>query len=205
MAKTGLLLCGFLFVHLAGNMLLFAGPEAFNNYAYAITHNKVVLYIAEVVLLSLFGSHIFLAIKLSIENHAARGGVRYAVNAQAGEMTIFTKTMKYSGGWILVFLILHLANFKYAHHEIIMVDGKEMHDIYSVVVHHFANPAWALYYIVSMAILGGHVFHGVQSALQTFGINHPRHNDMIKGISLLYALLIFVGFSSFPVYFFIKG
>jgi succinate dehydrogenase / fumarate reductase cytochrome b subunit len=69
---------------------------------------------------------------------------------------------------------------------------------------HFENPFWAIYYIVSMAILSGHVWHGLQSALQTFGLNHPRHNDMIKSVSALYAVIIFVGFSSFPVYFFIS-
>jgi succinate dehydrogenase / fumarate reductase, cytochrome b subunit len=202
MAKTGLMLCLFLLVHLAGNMLLFVGPEAFNNYAHALTSNKAVLYLAEIALIGLFGTHIGLAVKLTKENRAARGGVRYAVNANAGEMTIFTSTMFYSGMWILIFLILHLMNFKYAHHNI-LENGH--HDIYTVVKEHFQNFGWAIYYIISMAILAGHVFHGVQSAFQTFGLNHPRHNCMLKGISAVYALIIFVGFSSFPVYFFIKG
>jgi succinate dehydrogenase / fumarate reductase cytochrome b subunit len=201
MAKTGLMLSLFLIVHLAGNMLLFKGPEAFNAYAHALTSNKPVLYFAELILIGIFGTHIFLAIKLTLENRAARGGVPYLVNAQAGEMTIATKTMPISGMWTLIFLILHLANFKYADH--VILEGG-IHDVYAVVKAHFENPFWAIYYIVSMAILSGHVWHGLQSALQTFGLNHPRHNDMIKSVSALYAVIIFVGFSSFPVYFFIS-
>lgn len=199
MAKTGLMLCLFLLVHLVGNMLLYKGPEAFNAYAHALTSNKAVLYFAEAMLILIFGTHIGLAIKLTIENRAARGGVPYEVNTQCGDMNIATKHMPFSGGWILVFLILHLINFKYANHTIL--EGG-VHDIYTVVVEHFQKPLWALYYVVSMAILAGHLFHGVQSACQTFGLNHPRHNDMIKGISALYAAIIFVGFASFPIYFF---
>ena len=195
------MLCGFLLVHLMGNMLLYAGAEAFNNYAYALTSKKAILYSAEFVLLGLFGTHIVLALKLAKENRAARGAVRYAVNAQSGDMNIFTRTMPYSGAWILVFLILHLINFKYAPNA--MVDGQI--NLYNVVVEHFKLLHWSIYYIVTMAIISGHVYHGVQSSLQTFGINHPRHNGLIKVVSLIYALVIFVGYSSFPVYFLIKG
>jgi succinate dehydrogenase / fumarate reductase cytochrome b subunit len=202
MAKTGLMLCMFLLVHLAGNLLLFVGADAFNAYAYKLTHNKAILYIAELGLIAIFGTHIALAIKLTLENKAARGGVRYAVDAQAGDMSIATKSMPFSGGWILVFLILHLINFKYGGAKAVMVDGVEMLDLYTIVANHFANPFWALYYVVSMAILAAHLHHGVQSVFQTFGFNHARHNGMIKGVALAYSALIFVGFSSFPVYFF---
>ena len=198
MAKTGLLLCGFLIVHLAGNMLLFAGPEAFNNYAAALTSNKFLLIPAEIVLFSLFGVHIFLALKLTMENRSARGGVRYAVNTQAGDMNIATKTMPITGAWTLVFLVLHLVNFKFADHS------GEL-GLYGVVQSHFQNPVWSLYYIISMALLGLHVGHGVQSTFQTYGLNHPKYEAIIKNASIGFGLLIFVGFSSFPVYFLIKG
>jgi len=205
LAKTGLLLCGFLLVHLAGNFLLFVGSDAFNGYAYAITKNKPILYMAELVLFGIFATHIGLALKLTFENRMARG-VNYEINAQAGDMTIATKTMPYTGGWILVFLVLHLMNFKYGGAQEVTVNGVKMLDLYTVVAHHFAKPLWALYYIVSMALLAAHVHHGLQSALQTFGVNHPKWNGLIKCAANLYAAIIFLGFSSFPVYFLIcKG
>ena len=206
MAKTGLMLCGFLLVHLAGNFLLFVGPDAFNTYAYKLTSNKIILYTAELALISIFFTHIALAIKLTLENRAARGGVRYAVNAQAGDMSIATKSMPFSGAWILIFLFMHLMNFKYGGAKEVLVDGVAMLDLYSIVAKHFANPIWSTYYILTMAILGAHLHHGVQSVFQTFGFNHPRHNTIVKGIATVYAVTIFIGFSSFPVYFlFYKG
>jgi len=199
MAKTGLLLCGFLIVHLAGNMLLFVGPEAFNSYAEKLTSNKFLLYPAEVILFSIFAVHIGLALKLTIENRMARGGVRYAVNAQAGEMNFATKTMPFTGASILIFILIHLVNFKFADHS-------GPFGLYGVVEAHFQNIGWVVYYIFSMVLLAMHVSHGVQSALQTYGLNHPNFNCCIKKISFGFATLIFVGFSSFPIYFFfIKG
>lgn len=195
MAKTGLMLCGFLIIHLAGNMLLFVGPEAFNAYAASLTSNKFILYPAEVVLFSIFAVHIGLALKLTVENRQARGGVRYAVNTQVGDMSFATKTMPITGIWTLVFMILHLVNFKFADHSV-------ENGLYGVVQTHFQNPIWSVYYIVSMALLGFHVGHGLQSSFQTFGLNHPKYNDLIKNSSIGFGSLIFVGFSSFPIYFF---
>jgi len=198
MAKTGLMLCGFLIVHLAGNMLLFVGPEAFNAYAEKLTSNKFLLIPAEIVLFSIFGTHIYLAIKLTIENRNARGGVRYAVNAQAGEMSFATRTMPITGMSILIFLVIHLVNFKFADHSGDL-------GLYGVIQDHFQNIVWVLYYIISVALLGLHIGHGLQSVFKTYGLNHSNYNDIIKNLSIGYAALIFVGFSSIPLYFFFKG
>lgn len=198
MAKTGLMLCGFLIVHLAGNMLLFVGPEAFNAYADKLTSNKFLLIPAEIVLFSIFAAHIFLAIKLTIENRSARGGVRYAVNAQAGEMSFATKTMPITGMSILIFLVIHLVNFKFADHNVEF-------GLYGVIQTHFHNLFWVVYYIISMGLLAFHVGHGLQSAFKTYGLNHPNYNDIIKNLSIGYAAIIFIGYSSIPVYFFFKG
>lgn len=206
LAKTGLLLCGFLLVHLAGNFLLFVGPDAFNTYAYTITKNLTLLIIAEVILVSIFLTHIALAFRLTYENWKARGGVGYEINAQAGDMTIATKTMPITGTWTLVFLFVHLMNFKYGGAEEVVVEGVKMLDLYTIVAAHFEKPLWSLYYIVSMALLAAHVHHGLQSALQTYGVNHPKWNCFIKLAANIYAAIIFLGFSSFPVYFMIcKG
>lgn len=202
MAITGLMLCGFLVVHLGGNLLLYAGADAFNTYAYKLTSNKAILYVMELGLIAVFLTHIGLALKLTLENRAARGGVRYAVNTQAGDMSIATKSMPFSGAWILVFLILHLINFKYGGAKPIVVNGVEMLDLYTIVANHFSKPLWSIYYIVTMGVLAAHLHHGVQSVFQTLGFFHPRHNGMIKALATTYAAVIFIGFSSFPVYFF---
>ncbi len=200
-AKTGILLCGFLIAHLAGNMLLFAGYEqgncAFNDYAEQLTRNKPFLYFAEVILFSIFGTHIFFALKLSSENSDARGPVAYDVNANAGDLSLPSKTMRITGLWTLVFLIQHLINFKFAE------QGEK--GLYGVVEQAFQNPMWSGYYILSMFILAMHVRHGVKSVFQTYGINHDKYNNIINRVSLGYATIIFIGFSSIPVWFYLNG
>ena len=107
--------------------------------------------------------------------------------------------MPFTGASILIFILIHLVNFKFADHSGPL-------GLYGVVETHFQNIGWVVYYIFSMALLAMHVSHGVQSALQTYGLNHPNFNCCFKKISFGFAALIFVGFSSFPIYFFfIKG
>jgi succinate dehydrogenase / fumarate reductase, cytochrome b subunit len=200
-AKTGILLCLFLLTHLAGNLLLFCGFTteycAFNEYAAKLTSNKPFLYFAEVILFSIFGTHIYLALTLNAENSQARGPVGYDVNANAGDLTVPSKTMRFSGLWTLVFLIQHLYNFKFA-------DQGEK-GLFGVVEDAFQNPMWSAYYVLSMFVLAMHVRHGVKSVFQTYGVNHVKYNDIINKISLGYAAIIFIGFSSIPVWFLLKG
>lgn len=206
MAVTGLMLCGFLIVHLLGNLTIFLGWSeegcAFNDYAHALTKNKSLLYIAEVVLLGIFGSHIYLAMVLTLENRKARGTDRYDVNANSGSLLVSSATMPYTGTWMLLFLILHIVNFRLADQTdpVYLAKG-----LFGVVEATFASPWWSIFYIVSMFMLGAHLKHGFQSALQTLGGNHPKYNSFIQTVSALYGLTIFVGFSSFPVWFIFKG
>ncbi|MBF0199392.1 MAG: succinate dehydrogenase cytochrome b subunit [Planctomycetes bacterium] len=207
MAVTGLMLCGFLIVHLLGNFTLFAGYStetidgkivevcAFNKYAHALTANKAILFLAELILLAIFGSHIYLALTLSLENRAARGNVRYDVNAKAGPMTLSSATMPYTGSWILLFLVLHVATFRFTDHTSIEMG------LYGLVSDTFQNPLWTIFYIVSLFLVAAHVKHGFQSCLQTIGFNHPKYNGMIQTVSTVYAIFIFVGFSSIPLWF----
>src|SRR4029077_15657222 len=72
MAITGLALCGFLVVHLGGNLLLYVGAEKYNHYAHTLHAQEHLLLVAEIGLLILFAGHIWLAFSTKIENDAAR-------------------------------------------------------------------------------------------------------------------------------------
>lgn len=204
MAVTGFLLCGFLISHLVGNLLLFKGFDpktgacAFNDYAASLMSMGVLLYLAEVILFVVFIVHLGLGIKLTIENRQARGSQKYYVNTKSGDMTIASRTMIFTGLWILVFLVLHLLHFKFADHS-----GDEK--LFGVVKEHFQSLPNVVYYIISFIFLGAHLFHGVQSMFQTFGLNHEKYNAMIRNISTLYALVIVLGYSSIPLWFLLTG
>jgi succinate dehydrogenase / fumarate reductase cytochrome b subunit len=204
MGVTGLMLCGFLLTHLAGNFLIFVGSDAFNLYAYTLTSNPLI-YAAELVLALLFLSHIVLALKLTIENKKARP-VEYYVKTPTGRGSTFaSSTMPYTGFIVLVFLVVHLLNFKFGPVYNTQVDGIEMRDLYKTVVEYFQSPLNILWYLFAMLALGIHVSHGFWSAFHSIGFNHPKYNCSLKMASKGFALLITVGYSALPIFCYFQG
>ena len=202
MAVTGLSMIGFLVTHLAGNMLLFVGAETYNLYSHKLISNPLI-YGAEAILVLVFLYHVFMAIKITLENRGARP-IRYAVTASLGKKTLSSSTMMWSGSVILVFLILHLISFKFGEDVAPpSVDGAR--DLYALVVTRFQNPFYSSFYILCMIILGFHLSHALQSTFRSFGLSHPTYLGWIKIISYGTAIAFTLGFSIFPIYFgFIK-
>lgn len=198
-AAAGVLLCGFLVTHLAGNLLMFAGGEAFNRYAEALEHNPL-LPLAEAGLAGLFLLHIVLSIRATLANRAARPE-GYQVYKGKGARTPGSRTMAITGILILAFVIVHVATFKYDVGGLKgQLPGME-ENLFAHVVGWFANPWYSLFYVLAVGGVGFHLSHGVQSALQTFGVSHPRYTPALKKLGLGFAVLIFLGFASLPVYF----
>ena len=208
MGVSGLLLCGFLFTHLLGNLTLLISQEAFNNYAHTLTSNPLI-YGAEVGLAALFFLHIAMGLKLTVENRKARGPRRYAMRRSTGRgETLASRTMIYTGMWVLIFLGVHVVNFRIAGlltKETVSHGGREMVDLYSLVMTHFQSVGWTVYYLISMAVLGLHLAHGFSSAFQSLGINHPHLDKPLKILGVIYSLLIVFGFSAVALFCHLKG
>lgn len=197
-ALAGLLLVGFLITHLAGNLLLFVGESAFNRYAEAIEHNPL-LPLAEIGLVGLFLVHIVMSARATLANRAARPE-GYQVYKGRGARTPGSRTMAVTGTLILLFVVIHVATMKFK------VGGPRGEELYQHVVNWFANPLYSTFYVLAVLGVGLHLSHGLQSALQTFGVNHPRYTPLIKKAGLGLAALITLGFASMPLYFgFIKN
>lgn len=204
MGVTGLLLCGFLVSHLLGNFLIFVGPDAFNLYAYTLTSNPLI-YVAEAVLLAIFLGHLFMAFRLVIENKMARPVPYYSKTPTGRGSTVASSTMPYTGVVILVFLVLHLIYFKYGTYFETVVDGVTMRDLYKTVIDYFKNPLNVVWYVVAMAALAMHVSHGFWSAFQSVGFNHPKYTPCIGTLSKVFAVVVFLGYSSLPIFCFLQG
>lgn len=204
MGITGLMLCGFLVTHLAGNFLIFVSPEAFNTYAYKLTSTPLI-YVAEAILLGIFLTHIGLALRLTIENKMARPVSYYMKQPTGRGSTFASSTMPVTGIAIGVFVVLHIIHFKFGAHYDVSYGGVEMRDLYRLVVEEFQSKAFAFGYIVAMAFIGVHVSHGFWSAFQSIGFNHPKYNTLVRGLSTLYAIAVFGGFSALPIYCFLQG
>jgi succinate dehydrogenase / fumarate reductase, cytochrome b subunit len=204
MGVTGLLLCGFLISHLIGNCLIYVSPQAFNTYAHALITNPLI-YVAEVILASIFLTHIFLAFKLTLENKQARPE-KYFIRQKTGRGATFaSSTMPYTGVITLIFLVIHIMNFKFGAVYTATYDGVEMRDLAKLMFEYFSSPLNVGWYIFAMISLGIHVSHGFWSAFQSIGFNHPKYNCLIKGISTLYAVVITLGFSALPIYCYTQG
>ncbi len=193
----------YVFGHMAGNLLIFAGPEVFNKYAHAIVSNKPLLYGTEVFLSLCLLIHVILGFLLSFENRKAKPE-KYAISSNPEKTSSFaSKTMVYHGTIILFFIIYHIMTFKFGPDYKIEYDGVVMRDIYRLVVEVFYSPVYVFGYIICLILLGIHLSHGVSSIFQSFGFNHPRYTPMLKKVGWFYALVVAGGFISQPVYVFL--
>lgn len=196
-ALAGLLLCGFLITHLLGNLFLFVGGPAFNRYAEILESNPLIP-LAEAGLVVLFLVHIALSVRARFINMAARP-TGYQVSADKGARTPGSRTMAISGSLILLFIIVHVATIKY------QVGGAKGPDLFAHVTGWFHNPLYAGFYVLALIGVGLHLSHGVQSSIQTLGLNHPRYTPLIKMAGLAFAAIIALTFASMPIYFFFGG
>lgn len=199
MSLTGLAWSLFVLTHMLGNLLIFAGPEAYNKYSHALVSNPLI-YVAEAGLLGLILVHIYNAFSLKFRNWRAKPQL-YAVRPKGPKgASLSSSTMIYTGSIILVFLISHLITFKYGQHYAINYGGVEMRDIHRLVMEIFQNPAYVAWYLVCLVFVGVHLYHGVASSFQTLGINHPRFNGGIKVFGYAYSIIVAAGFISQPLY-----
>jgi len=202
---TGLLLCGFLVSHLAGNLLIFVGDEAFNRYAYTLTSNKAFLYTAESILGLIFLSHLVLALRVTYENYDARPE-KYAVKTRTGKGATFaSSTMPITGLILLAFIIWHLKGLKFGPEYTITYGNTEMRDLYRLLLEYFSIPLNVIGYIFGMVAMGFHVSHGFWSAFQSLGLSHPRYTPLLNNLAIIFSIVISISFSILPIYCYFKG
>jgi succinate dehydrogenase / fumarate reductase, cytochrome b subunit len=198
-ALTGLALFGFLIVHLAGNLLIFAGPEAFNAYSHKLISNPLI-YAAEAGLVAIFLVHVWKTVTNFGRNTAARPS-RYSVKKPAGHTSrksVSSSTMIVTGTIVLVFLILHLKTFKFG----AWYDSAEpgVRDIYRLTIEVFQQPGYVLWYVIAMALVGMHLRHGITSALQSLGAIPERLTRRVLTAGAIVAAIIAGGFALIPVW-----
>ena len=195
MALTGLILFGFVIGHMLGNLQLYMGAEALNAYALFLRtflHGGGI-WIARTVLLVAVLLHIWAMTSLTLVNRRARD-VGYR-QWKPRESTYASRTMRWSGVFLLAFIIYHLLHFTTgdAHPDFIP------EDVYHNVVSGFQVVPVSVVYILATLCLALHLFHGSWSMLQTLGLNHPRYNRLRNVICVGLSALVVVGNLSFPV------
>jgi len=199
-ALTGLVLVLFLAGHLAGNLMVFMGPEAFNDYAEFLHHflHGAGVWIARIGLLGAVVLHIAATVSLTAENKAARTAYAKEANIQASPSG---RIMIWSGITILAFVIYHLMHFTlhlgngYGGYR----DALGRHDAWKMVIDGFSVWYVSVFYIIAMTLLCSHLSHGVGAMFQTLGLRSKKSAPLVKAISKGYAIFIWIGFVSIPV------
>lgn len=193
MAVTGLILVGFLVTHVASNLTIFGGPGTLDEYAAALREVPALLWAARLVLLASVVLHIGSAWKLTRLAKASRP-VGYARKDNRGS-TFASRYMAVSGTLLLVFIIYHILHFTTG---TVHPDFKAG-EVTANVIRGFQSPGVAIFYIVAMAAVGLHLFHGVWSIFQTLGVTNPKALGIRGRLAVLLGWGIAVGFMVIPV------
>lgn len=217
MALTGFVLIGFVTGHLVGNLQVFSAPEKINGYAAFLQGLGPALWAARLFLLLCAGIHIWAAVQLTLENSAARP-VKYSVRHTI-RTTLSSKLMRYSGFVVLAFLVYHLAHFTFGvavadsfksnftftmpadYHVLgipVIAKGTEVHDVHTMMIRGFQHPVVSLFYVIAIALLTNHLWHGFASAFQSLGLRTTRWAKGLQAITRVFCILYFLGNVAIP-------
>ncbi len=200
MAVSGIVFVGFVIGHMLGNMKVYLGAEVFNHYAEGLRefgapflgHGQF-LWIARAVLIVALVVHVWSALKLTRQSHAARDeGYR---KRESMEFSRSSRSMRWGGVALLTFIIYHLLHLTFGSVHPDFIPGNTYHNL----VTGFQSVPVSVVYMVAMIALGLHLYHGVWSAFQTLGISGPRVNRWRRPLALAIALFVVAGNLSFPV------
>jgi len=206
MALTGLFLCVFLIVHLAGNLQLLdrsmEGVTAFNEYTLFMTSFLPVKIVSYILYFSILFHSIDGLLILTIQNRAARP-IGYAYSRPQRNSIWSSRNMGVLGTAVLIFIVIHMGNFwfKYKFTEM-PVDHTGLKDMHAVVLASFGEAWYVALYVLSMIALGFHLWHGFASSFQSMGWNHPKYNPLIRTTGHLFAVIVPALFAMIPLYIF---
>jgi len=193
MAVTGLILFGFLVVHMLGNLQVFIGREVMDHYAEALHGSPALLWTVRTILLISVALHIWASIQLTRIKKDARP-VSYVKRTNVGSSWA-SRSMMLTGPIIAAFVVFHLLHLTTGtiHPQFV-----ELH-AYENLVSGFLVAPFALVYIAAMILIGFHLSHGTWSMFQSMGMSHPRYTPLIKKFASIFSWILVAGFISVPV------
>lgn len=200
MAVTGLAMFGFLVGHLSGNLLVFSGRDAVNDYAAWLREHPMLLWGARIVLLGALALHVATGLRLARANREARP-VPYT-REDTIKATLSSRTMVLSGLLVLLYVAYHLLHFTF---QVIdtggmgVTDAQGRADVYGMVVAGFRDPLVSIIYVLAQGVLLLHLWHAVGSMCQTLGLNHEAWNRPLRAAVLGVPALLVAGYVAIPV------
>lgn len=204
MAATGLVLLGFVTGHLIGNLQIFLPPQAINLYAHRLESLGVVLWLIRLFLFVCLVIHVWLAIKLTLENRAARP-VAYGRD-HVNRATLASRIMARTGLVVLAFIFFHLAHYtvraghpEWSAHDFSLTDGTLVRDVHGMMIKGFSNIYVSGFYILSVGLLAWHLSHGMVSLVQTLGLKNEKWTCGLESTSRAFCWFYFLGNAVIPL------
>jgi len=197
---TGLALFVYMVLHLVGNAVIFFGQDTFNEYSHQLISNPFIVPV-EIGLLLVFLLHIYKTVTMWMRNKAARpvGYQKKELAGHTSRKSLASSTMIASGLIIMVFVAIHVTQFKYG--TFYLVSGSEsIRDLYRTEIEVFQQPLWVAFYVLCTLIVGLHLRHGIASAFQSLGLDHPRYMRRIVIWGIVFAVLIGGGLAMIPIW-----
>lgn len=209
-AVTGLLLAVYLVLHLLGNLLVYFGPATFNAYGHFLIANPLIVPV-EIGLLAIFVIHVYKAIVNWWLNrkarpvpyqHSFRRWFGYGWAGKPSRKSIASTSMILSGPIIFLFIIVHLAQFKYGPEYVTTAASGTpgIRDLYRLEIQNFSNAFIVGFYVFCLIIIGFHLWHGISSALNSLGADHPRYTPTLLRLSRILAVGLAAGFITIPLW-----
>jgi succinate dehydrogenase / fumarate reductase, cytochrome b subunit len=194
MAVTGLIMVAYLVTHVLANLLVFQGPATINAYSAFLHGTGGALWVARLVLLAALILHIVAAVQLAQRQLDARP-VGYAGGRVPQVSTWASRTIRWGGALILLFLVYHILHFTVGTAHPDFAEGNPYHNVASG----FRNPLVVLVYLVAVAAVGLHLYHGLWSSGRSLGMSPPSPHPLRRTAALMLALLIWLGFTVIPI------
>jgi succinate dehydrogenase / fumarate reductase cytochrome b subunit len=201
MAITGIIGLGYVVAHMVGNLKMFLGAEDIDHYGeflrellVPILPRTVTLWLMRFVLIGAVILHIHASYSLTVLNHRARP-VKYQGPRDYQIANFASRTMRWTGIIVLLFIIWHLLDFTAGTVNPDFVRGS----IYRNVDASLSRVPVAAFYIVANIALGIHIFHGTWSLFQSMGWANPRFNHWRRLLAVGLATVVTVGNVAFPV------
>ncbi len=194
MAVTGVIWVAYLITHVLANLLVFQGPSKINAYSAFLHGTGGALWAARLVLIAALVFHVVAAIQLASRREEARP-VGYAAGREPHTSTFASRTIRWGGALILLFLLFHILHFTVGTVHSSFLEGDPYHNVAAG----FRNPVVVVLYLIAMAVVGLHLYHGVWSSGRSLGMSPPSPRPLRRSLALVLALLVWLGFSIIPI------
>lgn len=204
---TGVLLVIFIITHLLGNLqLLYSDPTPFNTYGLKLQNFGVLLYIIEILLGLTFLLHAYIGVAIYLRKRKARkqGYEVYKSKGGPSKQSVASRTMIITGIVLLVFLVIHLIQFRFGATEETMIGQEAARNLHLLVMQTFSNIGWVIFYVGVTLLLGFHLRHGIWSALQSLSAMKPSWSKGIYSAAFVLGALLALGFVILPVLIYVR-